>query len=63
MHLSYLNSREAHKAICSGGLSTRQYGFRPGRSTIEALKEVVDTVEAAQTGNHFRNTDEVQRRL
>lgn len=37
----------------SGGLSDRQHGFRPGRSTIGALKDVVDAFEAAQQRNHF----------
>lgn len=36
----------------AGGLSNRQYGFRPGRSTLGALDEVVQSVYAAQTGNH-----------
>lgn len=32
----------------SGGLSDRQHGFRPSRSTIGALKDVMDAVESAQ---------------
>ncbi|XP_073831444.1 uncharacterized protein [Musca autumnalis] len=42
---------EAIKA--AGGLSRRQYGFRPGKSTVGALKDVIDTVESAQCGNHY----------
>lgn len=37
----------------SGGLSNRQHGFRPGRSTIGALKDVIDVVEAAQSETHY----------
>lgn len=41
------------KAICSkGGLSDRQHGFRPGKSTIGALKDVVDVVLTAQEKTH-----------
>lgn len=36
-----------------GGLSKRQYGFRPGKSTIGAIKDVVDVVLAAQEKNHY----------
>lgn len=36
----------------AGGLSKRQYGFRPGKSTMGALKDVINAVEAAQQGNH-----------
>lgn len=36
----------------AGGLSARQHGFRPGRSTLGAINDVLQTVEAAQTGNH-----------
>lgn len=35
-----------------GGLSSRQYGFRPGRSTVHAVKEIADVFKAAQLGNH-----------
>lgn len=37
----------------AGGLSKRQYGFRPGRSTLGALDEVMESVHTAQLGNHF----------
>lgn len=37
----------------AGGLSKRQYGFRPGKSTMGALKDVVDAVEASQQKNPF----------
>lgn len=36
-----------------GGLSERQHGFRPGRSTLGALRDVVHAFEAAQRINHF----------
>lgn len=36
-----------------GGLSDRQHGFRPGRSTLGAIQDVVSTVERAQKGNHY----------
>lgn len=35
-----------------GELSIRQHGFRPGKSTIGAIKDVVDVVLAAQEKNH-----------
>lgn len=35
-----------------GGLSERQHGFRPGKSTMGALKNVVDVVLASQERNH-----------
>lgn len=35
-----------------GGLSDRQHGFRPHRSTIGAIKDVVDVFDAAQRINH-----------
>lgn len=37
----------------AGGLSRRQYGFRPGKSTINAIEDVIDGVREAQSGNHF----------
>lgn len=37
----------------SGGFSSRQHGFRPKRSTIGALKDVVEVVEAAQKETHY----------
>lgn len=37
----------------SGGLSNRQHGFRPGRSTIGALQNVVEAFEDAQQETHF----------
>ncbi|XP_043642426.1 uncharacterized protein LOC122612710 [Drosophila teissieri] len=36
-----------------GGLSPRQHGFRPGRSTIGAIQEVVSQALSSQQGNHF----------
>lgn len=37
----------------AGGLSERQHGFRPGRSTIGAVADVVKSVEIARSINHF----------
>ena len=37
----------------AGGLSDRQYGFRPGLSTIDAVRTVVKIAEQAQKGNHY----------
>lgn len=37
----------------AGGLSKRQHGFRPGRSTIGAIEDVIEGVRKAQAGNHF----------
>jgi len=43
-----------HEVVESaGGLSPRQYGFRPGKSTIGAIEDVIEGVKMAQTGNHF----------
>lgn len=36
----------------SGDLSERQYGFRRGRSTIDAIKEVIEAVRKAEDCNH-----------
>ena len=35
-----------------GGLNDRQYGFRQGRSTIGAIKNVIDSFDRAQTKPH-----------
>ncbi|GJQ74571.1 hypothetical protein Trydic_g21432 [Trypoxylus dichotomus] len=37
----------------AGGLSPRQYGFRRGRSTADALREVCDAVTRAEDHNHY----------
>ena len=37
----------------AGDLSNRQFGFRKGRSTVDAIQMVVKSVEAAQRGNHY----------
>ena len=37
----------------AGGLSDRQFGFRPGPSTIDAVRTVVNIAEQAQQGNHY----------
>ena len=37
----------------TGGLSDRQYGFRPGPSSIDAVRTVVNIAEQAQQGNHY----------
>lgn len=48
-----LKPRIEEAILAGGGLSKRQYGFRPGKSTIGALKDVVDVVAAAQKESHF----------
>lgn len=48
-----LKSRLAEAIQTGGGLSERQHGFRPGRSTIGAIKDVVDVVEMTRNQNHF----------
>lgn len=37
----------------AGDLSPRQYGFRSGRSTVDAVLEVADAVRRAESHNHF----------
>ena len=37
----------------AGDLSEREYGFRTGRSTIDAIKEVVKAAKGTERGNHF----------
>ena len=37
----------------SGGLSSRQHGFRPGKSTIGAIQDVISSVELAQSGSYY----------
>ncbi|KAH8380864.1 hypothetical protein KR093_006014, partial [Drosophila rubida] len=37
----------------AGGLSNRQHGFRPGRSTAGALQCVIEAVSDAQRGNAY----------
>lgn len=37
----------------AGDLSPRQYGFRRGKSTIDAISSIVRVIENAQTGNHY----------
>lgn len=42
-----------HQALEEGGgLADRQFGFRPGRSTVDAVREVVQTTAQTKTGNH-----------
>ena len=36
----------------AGGLSDRQFGFRPGRSTLDAVRLVTELVDRAWQGNH-----------
>lgn len=39
------------KAVAAnGGLSDSQYGFRPGRGTIQAIREVLEMADAAASG-------------
>ena len=37
----------------AGGLSDKQFYFRPGRSTIDAVRTVVNIAEQTQEGNHY----------
>lgn len=37
----------------AGDYSDKQYGFRKGRSTIGAVKEVIEAFDMAQHGNHY----------
>ncbi|CAB0044423.1 unnamed protein product, partial [Trichogramma brassicae] len=39
--------------ILSGGLSERQYGFRKGRSTIDAIDDVISTAREAIAGKRW----------
>jgi hypothetical protein len=47
-----LKPRLTQAVQAAGGLSNRQYGFRPGRSTICAVNEVVRTFQEAQRPSH-----------
>lgn len=48
-----LKPRLATEISNGGGLSQRQHGFRPGRSTLGAIEEVLESFEAAQRRNHY----------
>ena len=37
----------------AGDLAPRQYGFRRGLSTIDAVQEVVDAARSTESGNHY----------
>ena len=37
----------------AGDLSPRQYGFRRGNSTIDAISSIVRVIENGQTGNYY----------
>lgn len=43
-------SRLSRAVAANGGLSDSQYGFRPGRSTIQAINEVLNMADAAASG-------------
>lgn len=47
-----LRSRLQSAIENGGGLSPRQYGFRSGRSTMDAIREVTDAVKRAESFNH-----------
>lgn len=47
-----LKSRLVEAIQTSGGLSNRQFGFRKGRSTVDAIQKVIKNVELAEAGNH-----------
>lgn len=48
-----LQRRLTESVEMAGGLSGRQYGFRPGRSTLGAIGDVVDSIERAQRGRSY----------
>lgn len=48
-----LKSRMNEAVEAAGGLSERQFGFRKGRSTIDAVKMLTSKVEMAEAGNHY----------
>ena len=37
----------------AGDLAPRQYGFRRGKSTIDAVQEVVNAAKSTEQGNHY----------
>jgi len=50
---SYQNSPQKHLEE-NGNLNYRQYGFRKGRSTVDAIKRVLDVVDAAGSVSLYR---------
>ena len=48
-----IRPRLQNAAQAAGGLSYRLFGFRQGRSTIDAVRMVVNIAELAQHGNHY----------
>lgn len=48
-----LQRRLAESVAMAGGLSERQYGFRPGKSTLDAIGSVVECVERAQDRRYY----------
>lgn len=48
-----LQRRLAESVEMAGGLSERQYGFRPGRSTLGAIQNVVRRFEHAQRRRYY----------
>lgn len=48
-----IKARLARAIKDAGDLSPRQYGFRSGLSTIDAVKEVIEAVRRAENFNHF----------
>lgn len=47
-----IRSRLQTAIAAAGDLSPRQYGFRSGRSTVDAIQEVVEAVQRAEDHNH-----------
>ncbi|XP_073847500.1 uncharacterized protein [Musca autumnalis] len=43
-----------------GGLSRRLYGFRPGKSTVGALKDVIDTVEGMRLDSMLTYSKQIE---
>lgn len=52
LYESLIKPRLNEEIAARGGLSERQHGFRPKRSTISAINDVVRAAEATQTGPH-----------
>lgn len=48
-----LKQRMLDAIAMAGGLSPRQYGFTAGKSTIDAINEVVTVANSVQAGNHW----------
>lgn len=47
-----LKTRLQRAIVAAGDLSPKQYGFRAGRSTVDAIQEVIEAVRRANDHNH-----------